>query len=73
MRHSDYRVDRAHAALLQRQEKLRKLLAMKDETKPYEFAQGFVYLITGRERLRIEQEAEHVAELLAMLAEPAEQ
>ena len=45
---------------------------MKNETKHYEFAQGFVFLIQGRERLRLEQEAEFIASLLTMLAEAPE-
>lgn len=72
MRQSDFRTDKVHAALLQRQTELARLLAMKDETKRYEFAQGFVFLFQGRERWRMEQEAEFIASLLQMLAEAPE-
>lgn len=69
MQLKDYRADRAHAALLQRQAELRRLLAMKDQTAPYKMSQGFVFLIKGPERFRIEDELRFVEATLALLSE----
>jgi hypothetical protein len=69
MRANDYRADRAHAALLQRQAKLQELLAMKDESAPYRMNEGFVFWIRGPERVRIEQELQFIKDTLAMLQE----
>jgi hypothetical protein len=72
MRKSDFRADKVHAALLQRQAEATRLLDLKDSTKPYEFSQGFVFLIRGAERQRIVEEAAFIASLLDMLANPGE-
>lgn len=69
MRANDYRADRAHAALLQRQAELRRLLALKDLTAPYGSHRGHAFLIRGQERLRVEQELRFVESTLALLTE----
>lgn len=69
MRHDDYRADRVHAALLKRHAELRRLLELKNPTAPYELNYGYVFLIRGPERLRLEDELRFLEETLAILAE----
>lgn len=72
MRKSDFRADQAHAALLQRRAELKRQLEATDQTKPYNFGQGFVFLTQGRERVALEQEAAFIDSLLTILADPGE-
>lgn len=72
MRKSDFRADQAHAALLQRSAELKRQLEMRDQTKPHDFGQGFVFLIQGRERVALEQEAAFIDSVVAMLIPPDE-
>ena len=70
MRDSDFRADRALAALMQRQVELKRQLDMKNTQAAYEMNHGFVFHFQGRERVRMEQEVEFIASLLQILAEP---
>ena len=71
MNNSDFRLERLTAALLSRQATLKRLLAAKDETQPFDQNRGFVFLVRGAERLRVEDELRSVEALLAA-AMPAE-
>ena len=70
MRNSDFKVDRTHAALLQRQAELKRQLEMKNTESAYEFSSGFNYHYQGRERWRMEEELAFIELLLAMLTAP---
>ena len=72
MRKSDFRADQAHAALLQRGAELKRQLDMKDTQSSYAANQGFNFHFQGRERWRMEVEADFIESLLKILAEPVE-
>lgn len=64
MRAADFRLDRLTAALLSQQATLQRKLAMKDETQAFQQNRGFVFLIRGGERLRLEDELASVDAML---------
>jgi hypothetical protein len=66
MNESDYRHERLVAALLARDAKLREMLLRTNEGAARDRYGRAAYLIQGAERLRMEDEHRHVAELLVI-------
>lgn len=71
MEDQDFRYDRLVAALMARDAKLREMLLRTNEGAPRDHYGRAAYLIQGAERLRVEDEHRHVAELLALADCPA--
>ncbi|MGQ4584145.1 hypothetical protein [Lysobacter sp. F60174L2] len=71
MNGADFRLERLTASLLSRRTTLKRLLEMKDQTQRFDQNRGFVFLLRGAERQRVEEELQSVEALLAA-AMPAE-
>lgn len=64
MQDQDFRYDRLVAALMARDAKLREMLLRTNEGAQRDRYGRAAYLIQGAERLRVEDEHRHIAELL---------
>lgn len=64
MEDNDFRLDRLTAALLARDARLREMLLRTNAGGPHDGRGRAPYLLQGAERLRVEDEHRHIAELM---------